>query len=168
MTIKLAQYNADLIYTAQKKFNCGNAIINKYVHENLKKQVKQNLCAAYVLIDGADDNKFVGFCTLAQHTISVASLSSLQLDSLPRNIPCTRLVMLGVDNAYQGQNLGKRLMREALMMTKNVANQVGSYGMYLDGEAAAIAFYQKLGFVLLDGNKAPDTSPMFLPLTKIP
>jgi len=76
--------------------------------------------------------------------------------------------MLGVDNAYQGQNLGKRLMREALMMIKNVANQVGSYGMYLDGEAAAIVFYQKLGFVLLDGNKAPDHSPMFLPLTKIP
>lgn len=168
MTIKLALYNPDQIYTEQKRFNCGNAIINKYVHENLKRQVKQNLCAAYVLIDSADNNKFVGFYTLAQHSISLASLSLLQLGSLPRIIPCTRLVMLGIDNAYQGQNLGKRLMREALMMTKIVANQIGSYGMYLDGDKDAIGFYQSLGFALLEGDKSPDPSPMFLPLAKIP
>lgn len=167
MTFKLAQYNPDLTYTDQKKFNCGNATLNKYADENLKKQVKQNLCAAYVLIDDAKNNKFIGFYTLVQHSISVTSLSALQLGSLPRSIPCTRLVMLGVDQAYQGQNLGKQLMREALMMTKSVANQVGSYGLYLDGEAAAVVFYQKLGFILLDGNKAPDPSPMFLPLAKI-
>ncbi len=59
-------------------------------------------------------------------------------------------------------------MREALITTRSVANQVGSYGMYLDGEATAIAFYQKFGFVLLDGDKSPNPSPMFLPLAKIP
>jgi ribosomal protein S18 acetylase RimI-like enzyme len=168
VTIKLAPYDPDQTYPGQKKIDCGNAIINKYVHENLKKQAKQKLCVAYVLIDNADNNKFVGFYTLAQHSISMASLSSLQLGSLPHIISCTRLVMLGVDNAYQGQNLGKRLMREALMMTKNVANQIGSYGMYLNGDKDAIGFYQNLGFALLNGDKSPDPSPMFLSLAKIP
>lgn len=167
MNIKIALYNPEQSYTDQKNFNCGNAIINKYVHENLKKQTKQNLCVAYVLIDVDNNNKFVGFYTLAQHSIGLSSLSLLQLGSLPRIIPCTRLVMLGVDVLYQGKSLGKRLMLEALMTTKSVANQIGSYGMYLDGDSKAIGFYQRLGFILLEGDKSPDPSPMFLTLAKI-
>lgn len=167
MNIKLALYNPEQSYTEQKKFDCGNAIINKYVHENLKKQVKQNLCVAYVLLDADNNNKLVGFYTLAQHSISLTSLSLLQLGSLPRTIPCTRLVMLGIDAGYQGKSLGKRLMSEALITTKSVAKQIGSYGMYLDGDSNAIGFYQSLGFTLLDGDKSPEPSPMFLTLAKI-
>lgn len=168
MNIKLSKYNPDLIYTGQKKFDCRHDIINKYVRDSLKQQVKKSLCAAYVLVDESDDNKFVGFYTLTQYSIGTASLSALELGSLPRTIPCTRLVMLGVDVAYQDQNIGRRLMASALRVTKDVSQQVGSFGMYLNGDATAVSFYQKLGFVLLEGNKSPAPSPMFLPVALIP
>ncbi len=168
MTIKLAVYNPAFRYHEQKKFDCGHDIINKYARDSLKQQVKKNLCVAYVLVDESANNKFVGFYTLAQHTINASKLTLLELGSLPRIIPCTRLVMLGVDIAYKGQNLGRGLMADALRVTKNVAQQVGSFGMYLDGDAAAVNFYQKLGFVLLEGNQSPEPSPMFLPLAMIP
>lgn len=167
MPFQFKQYSADETYAGQKKFNCGNDILNKYVRDNLKKQVKQKLCSAYVLLDGDAEDKFIGFFTLSQHTIDLEKLSELQLGSLPRIIPCTRLVMLGIDSSYQKQGLGKRLMREAFIIAKNVAEIVGSFGIYLDAEASAIPFYQGLGFVLLEQNDAPLPSPMFLKLSDI-
>lgn len=168
MSIKLAIYNPALPYHDQKKFDCGHDIINKYVRDSLKQQVKKNLCVAYVLVDESANKKFVGFYTLAQHTINASKLTSLELGSLPRIIPCTRLVMLGVDIAYKGRNLGRGLMADALRVTKNAAQQVGSYGVYLDGDATAVNFYRKLGFVLLEGDQSPKPSPMFLPMAMIP
>ena len=106
----------------------------------------------------------LGFYTIAQHMVDVGLLSSLQLGSLPRKIPCSRLVMLGVDKRYKGQQLGSRLMKRALALTQQVAKQIDSFGMYLDADPQAVAFYQKLGFTLLEGDKTPQPSPMFLAL----
>lgn len=52
---------------------------------------------------------------LAQRFIDMSLLSSLQLGSLPRQILCTRLAMLGVDVAYRKRNPGLQLMREAFL-----------------------------------------------------
>lgn len=167
MSIEISRYNPALVYTGQKQFDCGNAVINSFVQGSLKTQVKRSLSAAYVLTDSAQDHRFVGFYTLAQHMIDVQALSALQLGSLPRKIPCTRLIMLGIDQRYQGQQLGARLMRHALLLTATVARQIGSYGLYLDAEAKAVAFYQKLGLTLLEGDLSPESSPMFLPISAI-
>jgi len=78
--------------------------------------------------------------------------------------------MFGVDSAYSGKGYGKQLMREAFVATKQAARLVGSFGMYLDADPdpRTLAFYQKLGFVFLEGDKSPSPSPMFLPATSIP
>ena len=167
MTVELSLYNPALTYNRQKQFDCGHAAINAFVHNSLKPQVKKNLSAAYVLTDRADADRFVGFYTIAQHMIDVSALSALQLGSLPRKIPCSRLVMLGVDKHCKGQQLGSKLMKHALQLTQQIATQIGSIGMYLDADASAVGFYQKLGFTLLVGDKMPEASPMFLPLSAI-
>lgn len=40
--------------------------------------------------------------------------------------------------------------------------------MYLDADPQAIPFYINLGFVLLEGDKNQQPSPMFIPLSAIP
>ena len=165
--IELSLYAPTLTYTGQKQFDCGHADINAFVHNSLKPQVKKNLSAAYVLTDAAAQNRFAGFYTIAQHMIDVSALSALQLGSLPRKIPCSRLVMLGVEKHYKGRQLGSKLMRHALQLTQHVAKQIGSYGVYLDADPQALGFYRKLGFTLLVGDKTPEPSPMFLPLSAI-
>jgi len=167
MTIELSLYDPALTYAGQKQFDCGHAVINSFVHNSLKSQVKKSLSVAYVLTDTANEDRFAGFYTIAQHMIDVSSLSALQLGSLPRKIPCSRLVMLGVDKRYQGQQLGSRLLKHALLVTQSVAKQIGSFGMYLDADPLAVSFYQKLGFTLLVGDKTPEPSPMFLPFSAI-
>ena len=167
MTVELSLYDPKLSYTGQKQFDCGHADINAFVHNSLKPQARKSLSVAYVLTDAADGHRFVGFYTIAQHMVDVSSLSALQLSSLPRKIPCSRLVMPGVDSRCKGQQLGSKLMKQALQLTQQVARQIGSFGMYLDADPLAVRFYQKLGFTLLAGDKTPEPSPMFLPLSAI-
>jgi GNAT superfamily N-acetyltransferase len=167
MTVEISVYDPALTYAGQKQFDCNQAVINTFARNNLKPQVKKNLSVAYVLTDDAKQGHFVGFYTIAQHMIDVSMLSSLQLGSLPSKIPCSRLVMLGVDKNYQGQQLGSKMMKHALQLTQFVATQIGSFGIYLDADPQALDFYQKLGFTLLTGNKSPAPSPMFLSISAI-
>ena len=168
MTVYLSRFDPSATYAKLKQFDCGHDVINRFVRSSLKQQVQKNLSVAYVLTDRQQENRFVGFYTFAQHMIDVSLLSNLQLGSLPRSIPCSRLVMLGVDKDYKGQKFGAMLLKNAVVLTKSIGQQIGSFGMYLDADAAAVTFYQKLGFSLLEGNKSPDPSPMFLPMRSIP
>ena len=168
MTVELSLYDPTLTYPGQKQFDCGHAAINAFVHNSLKPQVKKCLSVAYVLTDSAHADRFTGFYTVAQHMIDVSTLSALQLGSLPHKIPCSRLVMLGIDNRYKGQQLGARLMKHALRLTHQVSAQIGGFGLYLDADPAAVLFYEKLGFKLLMGDQTPKPSPMFLPLAALP
>lgn len=167
MRVELSPYDPAVTYPGQKQFDCGHALTNAFVRSSLKPQVKKNLSVAYVLTDADQGDRFVGFYTVAQHLIDLSLLSALQLGSLPKKIPCTRLVMLGIDKEYQGQELGSRLMKHALLLTRSVAKQIGGFGLYLDADPRALAFYQKLGFALLQGDQSPEPSPMFIPVKAI-
>lgn len=167
MTIEFSLFDTAKTYGGRKQFDCGHAVINRFVHDSLVSQVKRQLSVAYVLTDADQNDKLVGFFTLAHHALDVSMLSSLQLGSLPKNIPCARLIMLGVDKNYKNQQLGSKLMKQALAMTKKASSQMGCYGLYLDADPAAVGFYQKLGFALLEGNKTPAPSPMFIAVRSI-
>ena len=58
MTVELSLYDPTLIYAGQKQFDCGHAVINAFVHNSLKPQVKKSLSVAYVLTDAAQANRF--------------------------------------------------------------------------------------------------------------
>jgi predicted GNAT family N-acyltransferase len=62
---------------------------------------------------------------------------------------------------------GSQLMNHAFDVVKTHAQGGGCYGLYLDADAGAVEFYQKLGFVLLEGNKSQNSSPMFIALSAI-
>jgi len=162
MSFELGLYDPEKTYSEQKKFDCEHAVINKFVSGSLKQQVKKNTSVAYVLTDSAADNKFVGFFTLVMSCIDNASLAPLAA-LLPRQVPCVRLVMLGVDQAYKGNNLGLRLVKHALMKTKESASMLGCRGLYLDADPGAVAFYTKYGFIALEKPaESGDSTPMFL------
>lgn len=168
MSFFIARFDPDAKYTGYRQFDCGQHQINKFVQDSLKKQVRQGVSIAYAILEqdrGAD--RFVGFYTIASHAIPLSALSTLQLGSLPKIIPCVRLVMLGVHQGDARQGLGEKLMNHAFDVAKMGARHVGSYGLYLDADPGAIAFYQKLGFHLLEGEKTPAPSPMFIPMSAI-
>lgn len=157
-------------YTGYKTFDCNNHIINNFVKNNLLTQVKRSVTSAFVLIDETHSSGqlVAGFITINSFSISLDRLSALQLKGLPKQIPCTRIVMLGVDKQYQGKGYGLLLMQKAFSAIKSVSQTVGTFGVYLDADSPAIPFYTKLGFSLLEGDLSPNPSPMFIPLSAIP
>jgi GNAT superfamily N-acetyltransferase len=162
MSFELGVYDPDATYFEQKKFDCEHAVINKFVSAGLKQQVKKNTSVAYVLTDPAANDRFIGFFTLVMSCIDNTALAPFA-SSLPRQVPCVRLVMLGVDKAYKGKNLGLRLLKHALVKTKESARTLGCRGLYLDADPGAVAFYTKYGFIALEKPvQAADTTPMFL------
>lgn len=162
MSFELGIFDPEITYFEQKKFDCEHAVINKFVSSSLKQQVKKNTVVAYVLTDPAANDRFIGFFTLMMSCIDNASLAPFA-SSLPRQVPCVRLVMLGVDKAYKGKNFGLGLLKHALLKTKESARTLGCKGMYLDADPGAVAFYTKYGFIALEKPlSAGDSTPMFL------
>lgn len=173
MSFVIARFDSTAKYAGYNQFDCQHLQINKFVKGSLKKQVKQGLSVAYVLLEEGQGinpvDRFVGFFTIASHSIALDGLSTLQLGSLPKIIPCVRLIMLGINHADTNKGLGKMLMNHAFDITRAGAQSIGCYGMYLDADAGAVAkgFYQKLGFLLLEEDQSPNPSPMFIPISAL-
>lgn len=154
-------------YHQQKKFDCGNRIINKFVHSSLKKQISQNFSQAYVLLDTHENDRFSAFYTLTSFKLQADELEVLSKGSLPRDIPCVRLVMLGVDSSLQGQGIGKKMMSDALHRVYRASKEIGVYGLYLDADPKATNFYLSLGFTRLDNGGIEGIAKMFLSIEVI-
>jgi len=165
----LVKFEPTISYFQQKKFDCGNKIINKFVHSSLKKQVNQNFSQAYVLLDTHENDRFSAFYTLTSFKLQANELEKLSKGSFPRDIPCVRLVMLGVDSSLQGQGIGKKMMSDAIHRVHRASQYIGIYGLYLylDAAPAAAKFYLSLGFTRLDNGGEDDTAKMFLSIELI-
>lgn len=155
-------YNPDKTYTGQKKFDCENKVINRFVSGSLKKQVRQNLSQCFVLLDTIDNDRFIGFYTLSSFAIEAHLLEAMSEGSLPSRIPVSRLVMLAVDKAYKGRGLGKRLVRDSIIKTVQASDKIDIYGMYLDADEKAYTFYIDCGFLPLKDKQDQLPTPMFI------
>jgi GNAT superfamily N-acetyltransferase len=171
MTFVIDRFDPAVAYAGFNQFDCGHSVINKFVKDSLKKQVRNNLSVAYAILEESQTPKvpdrFVGFYTLTNHSIALERLSALQLGSMPKIIPCVRLVMLGVNKSDAGQGYGRDLMNHAFDIVKDGAKKIGCFGVYLDADAKALPFYQKLGFKLLEGDLSPRSSPVFITMSGI-
>ncbi|PHS33323.1 MAG: GNAT family N-acetyltransferase [Sulfurovum sp.] len=161
--LRLVTFDASSTYKGLKTFDCGNKMINTFVHKSLKKRVKKHLSQAYILLD--QNEKFVGFYTLDTFSINREIFELPNKPSgLPPIVPVIKLSMLGIDISLQKQGIGKRLLQDALLKVVDISKIAGCTGIYLLAEVEAVSFYKKLGFVVL--NDAMPLS-MFLHIEKI-
>ena len=158
----LEGYDPTKTYFQQKKFDCGNDVINRFVASGLKKHVRDNLSKCFVLLDQNNSDKFVGFYTLTSFAIDAPLLESMSRGRLPNKVPCTRMVMPGVDKAYQKRNLGLKLLVNAIDRTISASQHIGILGLYLDADPPAVDFYLAHGFVALKDRHDTKSTPMFL------
>lgn len=163
----IERYDPGKTYTKQKRFDCENKTINKFVASSLKKQVRQSLSQCFVLLDTNNDDRFIGFYTLSSFAVEAKELEALSGGSFPSRIPCSRLIMLGVDKEYKKQGLGRLLMKSVIQKTILAADQIGIYGLFLDADMDAYTFYLALGFVPLKQKIDSAPTPMFLHIDTI-
>ena len=113
-------------------------------------------------MDTQNNECFSAFYTLTSFKLEASDLTILSKGSLPKEIPCVRLVMLGVHDGLQGQGIGKKLMSDALHRIYAASQHIGIYGLYLDAAPEAIKFYLALGFIRLDNGGNDVIAKMFL------
>jgi len=160
--MRLEKFDASVSYKGLKTFDCGNEMINTFVKKSLKKRVKKHFSQAYVLLE---NDIFVGFYTLDTFSIARDTFDTKdRLSSLPPIVSVVKLGMLGVDKEIQGQGIGKRLLRDAMLKVAHISEVAGCTGLYLLAEVEAIDFYKALGFKPL---KEGTPLPMFLSIETI-
>lgn len=157
----------ELLSSKHKKseFDCGNSMLNDYLHKQANQDIKRKLTACFVHLDETD-NKIKGYYTLSNNSIPLNKIPIEFQKKLPKSytsIPTTLLGRLAIDKRYKGQDLGKFLLVDALRRSYEISCTVGSYAVVVDPiDQSAVEFYSKYGFILL-----PGSGKMFLPMKTV-
>lgn len=149
-------------------FSCGEPALDRFFqHYAGQNQFKLHLAVTWVAVRRTD---ILGFATVAGSSLERRTMPDVRLrDRLPNYpLPVLRLARLGVDRRAQGLGIGKALVRHVLRFVLAQRDQVGCV---TDAKADAIAFYDGLGFLRLEGVREGivhgDPTPMFLDIATI-
>jgi GNAT superfamily N-acetyltransferase len=152
-------------------FSCGQPELDRFFeHYAGQNQFKLHLAVTYVAVV---EGRLAGFATVSVASMERGSVPSARLrrrlPSYP--LPVLRLARLGVDTRFQGLGVGRSLLRHVLSLAVEQRTKLGCVGVVTDAKPAAVAFYEALGFVPLEGVReglllgAP--LPMFLAIDAI-
>jgi GNAT superfamily N-acetyltransferase len=129
-------------------FSCGTPALDIYIKQMAWQDLERRTASVFV---AANESKVVGFYSLSATAISHQSLPSEILKKLPKYpIPAVLLGRLAVDEAYQGKNIGKILLVNAMKRALSASGVVGMYALVVDAKnEQAREFYQHFGFISL-------------------
>lgn len=154
-------YLTEPLHASHRKaeFDCGQKLLNDYLHTQAKQDVKRRLSACFIL---ADNNTVKGYYTLSSASIQRDLLPEAIIKKLPpsyHDLPATLLGRLAVDNSFKGQGLGELILMDALKRSYHTSlSSIGSMAIIVDPiDEKAVKFYKKYGFILL-----PDSGKMFI------
>ncbi|MGB0385234.1 MAG: GNAT family N-acetyltransferase [Ardenticatenaceae bacterium] len=156
----------------RKEFKSRQAQLDRFFHRYASQnQFRHNIGVTYI---ATDEESIYGYVTVATGSIEKEILP--KGSKLPRNypLPILRLGRMAVDARYQGQGIGKMLLRYVFLLALKQKELVGCVGIVVDAKQEAIAFYQKYGFQMLskivegEVKGHPSSIPMFLSIKSIP
>lgn len=155
----------------RSKFSCGEPALDRFFqHYAGQNQFKLRLAVTYV---AADAEQILGFATVSVGSIEKRELPEKKLRKrLPAYpIPVLRLARLGVDTSAQGRGVGRALLRHVFTLALQQRDSLGCVGVVTDAKPDAVAFYDKLGFTVLEGVREGhlhgQPTPMFLDIRVI-
>lgn len=139
-------------------FCSGQSIVDEWAHKRAHRAARQGTAVAYVVrVDGFP----VGLYSLSAHSVLGSDMAGGWLRrNVPEHIPAVLLGMLGVDRGFQGMGLGKSLLRDAILRSRHVSEEIGARALLVDpADDGTAGFYERYGFEELSR-----TDRLFLPL----
>lgn len=127
-------------------FDCGREELNRYLWRYAWQNRQAGAAQTYVGLVG---ETLVGYDTLAVgHVTREAAPERLARGLAHHPIPIMLLARLAVDRRWQGQGIGKALLKEALLRTLQAADIAGisAFAVHAKDDAAR-DFYRKFDFV---------------------
>ncbi len=140
-----------------EEFACGEPSLDNW----LKKNARKNQMVASQTFVAAVDGRVVGYYCLAAGSILHSDASGALKRNMPNPIPVIILGRLTVDNAYQGQNIARGLLQDALLRANTIQQNMGARAVIVHAlNKTAQGFYKKFGF----GEFSHNALILFLPI----
>ncbi|BDR52161.1 hypothetical protein KIM372_00680 [Bombiscardovia nodaiensis] len=133
-------------------FCTGQTGIDDWVHERASSCTAAGTAVLYYSL--ADGGKLAGLYTLSAYSVERQSVKGGWLQrNTPRQIPVVLLGILGVDQDFQGQGLGWRLLQDALRRALSVSEHLGARALLVEPyNETARSFYEHFGFQVVPGS----------------
>ena len=140
--------------------------LDKYFHERAGQDQRRNVANCFVMVHSPND-EIVGFYTLSASLQAFTDLPEHLSRRLPRypNLPAILLGRLAVATEHQGKGYGRLLLMDALQRAREATRHIAAFTVVVDAkDEAAIAFYERLGFVRFSSSP----NRLFFPIASVP
>ena len=130
------------------QFNCGNGALNEFLTKYALLNAGAGIARTFVTtLEGR--STVVGYFSLAAGSVEPAKVPERVSKGIPRHsIPVILLARLAVDLKYQGQQLGRGLLKQALLKSIEASKIIGARAILVHAKHQRAAdFYAKFGFV---------------------
>lgn len=126
-------------------FNSGNNTLNDWLIRRALKNQETGASRTFVICE--DQSSVIGYYALATGSIERVAATGNFSRGMPDPIPVIVLGRLAVDHNHQGKRLGAALLRDAMLRTLAISNNVGIRGLLVHAiSIEAKNFYLKYGF----------------------
>ena len=155
----------------RRGFSCGQPDLDRFFqHYAGQNQFKLRIAVTYVAVVA---ERVVGFATVAAATLERADLPPTgllrRMPGYP--LPALRLARLGVEAWAQGLGVGRGLLRHVLHLAVRQRDTLGCVGVVADAKPEAVPFYERHGFVplegVVEGALLAEPTPMFLAMVTV-
>jgi GNAT superfamily N-acetyltransferase len=128
-------------------FDCGVASLNVWLIKHAVQAAAVGSARTYVIHDD-EQARVVGYHAIAAASVSQEEATTRARKGMPKHpIPAVLLARLAVDQSVSGRGLGAALLRDAMVRTISVSEELGIRVLLVHalGENAR-AFYERFGF----------------------
>lgn len=153
------------------QFNSGDIELDRFFQRFAgQNQFRHYIGTTYI---AEYQTQIAGYITVSSGEITAEHLATTLRKRLPEYpLPILRIARLAVDQAFQGQGIGKQLLKAMLELALQQREQSGCVGVVVDAKPQAVSFYTQLGFMALEAlsgelGSRPEPLPMFLPIQVI-
>jgi GNAT superfamily N-acetyltransferase len=120
-------------------FASGEPGLDEWLRRRALTNESSGACRTYVVAEGA---RVVGFYSLATGAVTHVQASGRVRRNMPDPIPVVVLGRLAVDSRFEGQGIGRGLVRDAILRTLSAADAVGVRALLVHAKSeAAKRFY---------------------------
>lgn len=130
------------------EFDCGEDSLNVWLVNHARQADSSGSARTFVVLD-SDTNSVAGYFSLTVGQIDVVDAPERVSRGMGRfPIPVVLLARLAVDTKWQSKGLGSAMLREAVLKTLALSENVGVRAMLVHPlDEKAEAFYMKYGFI---------------------
>ena len=125
-------------------FNCGTSSLDEWLNKRALKNQGTGASRTFVI---CESNRVIGYYALATGSVERLIAPGSIARNMPEPIPVIVLGRLAVDTQYQGRRLGAALLKNAMLRTLSIAQNVGVRGLLVHAiSEEAKQFYLSYGF----------------------